>query len=62
MPAKAKAEKLTKAQKQALHAALNAKFGLTPAKARQLIDENDGNLSRQAIESALTAYFRTLAR
>lgn len=62
MPAKPKNEKLTKAQKQALHALLNSKYGLTLAKARQLINEDDANLTRLGIEAALTAHFRALTK
>jgi hypothetical protein len=62
MPAKPKIEKLTKAQKQALHTLLTTKYGFSLAKARQLINEDDAALSRLTIESALTAHFRGLTK
>ena len=62
MPAKSRLEQPTKADKQALHTALNVKFGLPLVRLRQLIDDSDARVTRIDIERALLAYLRTLPK
>jgi hypothetical protein len=62
MPAKRRDEQPTKADKQALHTALNSKFGIPLGRIRQLIDDSDARITRTDIEIALRTYCRSLPK
>ena len=62
MPAKSRTDQPTKADKQALHTALNAKFGIPLGRLRQLIDDADARVNRTDIERVLLAYCRALPK
>ena len=62
MPAKRRSEQPTKAEKQAMHAALAARFNIPLGKVRQLIDDSDTRLTRADIEQALLAYCLSLSK
>jgi hypothetical protein len=58
MAAKPKKDKPNKPEKQALHTALNSKFGIALGQIRALINEDNNTLTREDIEQALRLYFR----
>lgn len=62
MAAKSRNEQPNKADKQTLHTALNAKFGIPLGRLRQLIDDSDARVTRTDIERALIMYLRTLPK
>ena len=62
MPAKSRTDQPTKADKQALHTTLNARFGIPLGRLRQLIDDSDARITRTDIERALLTYLRTLPK
>jgi len=50
---KSKADKLTKAEKQALKTLIRNRIGVTAAQINALIDENDNTLDAEKIESSI---------